>query len=289
MRRCPGSHRHPDVFQCAVAAPSRSKPVRDVPKAGLEDRFSDLFDRALYDAVADGGDTQGAELPWLTSFRNETSPAWARSVSADSQILSKLGKKGVLSLIAANGPHRYPVDSWRSPASIRGYASPSTPDVAWVGDPIPQLPVCLAGVCLAPLVQLPLHAEQPGRCLMIRVHGSLLRLRKRTCSLPPFALCAAFPRSDYYGGSAPTHDRPRSPRVARVHHGRSRVGSHVPALDLWILRRHALPLAMRGAGLWRNAQPRMRPDASTSAEHQAAPIQIAISLGPIQTLRAWSL
>jgi len=36
-------------------------------------------------------------------------------------------------------------------------------------------------------------------------------------------------------------------------------------------------------------QPRMRPDASTSAEHQAAPIQIAISLGPIQTLRAWSL
>ena len=50
--------------------------------------------------------------------------------------------------------------------------------------------------------------------------------------LPPFALYAAFPRSDYYDGSAPkTADR-WSPQSARHRAGQTVLGSRVPVSDL---------------------------------------------------------
>jgi hypothetical protein len=53
------------------------------------------------------------------------------------------------------------------------------------------------------LIELALNAEYPGFfCLMIHVHRSLLRRCKSIFFLLPFALCVAFPRSDYYGSSA---------------------------------------------------------------------------------------
>jgi hypothetical protein len=84
-----------------------------------------------------------------------------------------------------------------------------------------------------PLIQLALHAQEPGLVgLMIRVHGSFLRLRLPIGSLLAFAMWPAFPTSDYYASSVPLTPHPRSPRIARVRHGRGITGSHVPIPDL---------------------------------------------------------
>lgn len=59
-------------------------------------------------------------------------------------------------------------------------------------------------VLSTPLIQLALHAQEPGLVgLMIRVHGSFLRLRLPIDSLLAFAMWPAFPTSDYYASSAP--------------------------------------------------------------------------------------
>jgi hypothetical protein len=94
-----------------------------------------------------------------------------------------------------------------------------------------------------PLIQLALHAQEPGLVgLMIRVHGSFLRLRSPIGSLLAFAMWPAFPTSDYYASSVPLTPHPRSPRIARVRHGRGITGSHVPIPNLQVLRWRALPL-----------------------------------------------
>ena len=60
----------------------------------------------------------------------------------------------------------------------------------------------------------------------------LLLLLDPTPSCRPFALYAAFPRSDYYDGSAPkTADR-WSPQSARHRAGQTVLGSRVPVSDL---------------------------------------------------------
>jgi hypothetical protein len=46
------------------------------------------------------------------------------------------------------------------------------------------------------------------------IHSFPQRLGRRTHLLPPFALCAALPRSDYYEGSAPHTRRHRTWRLA---------------------------------------------------------------------------
>ena len=62
---------------------------------------------------------------------------------------------------------------------------------------------------------------------------------------------AVFPRSDYYGGSAPASLHPRPPRIARIRSERRGAGSHVPTTNLWILRCHALPLTGQDDGIER--------------------------------------
>ena len=105
------------------------------------------------------------------------------------------------------------------------------------------------GMLPTPLIQLRLHAEYPGViALKIRVHGSLLRLLKGIDFLLPFAMYTAFPCPDYYGSSALSSIHHRSPQFARLRHGRMLESSHVPALNLWTRRWHALPLAARDAG-----------------------------------------
>ena len=61
-------------------------------------------------------------------------------------------------------------------------------------------------------------------------------------------MCTAFPCPDYYGSSALSSIHHRSPRFARLRHGRMLESSHVPALNLWTRRWHALPLVVRDAG-----------------------------------------
>ena len=63
----------PDVFECAVAAPSGPEPIGDLPESRLEDRLQDL-DRALHHAISNGGDTKGSELPRSARLRNPLPP-----------------------------------------------------------------------------------------------------------------------------------------------------------------------------------------------------------------------
>ena len=62
----------------------------------------------------------------------------------------------------------------------------------------------------------------------------------------------AFPTSDYYASSVPSMPHPRSPRIARVRHGRGITGSHVPIANLQAHRWRALPLVALDDGRGRN-------------------------------------
>src|ERR1700694_2493193 len=194
---------HPDVLQGAVRAPSGPKPIGDRPELCLEDRLQECFDRALDDAILERGDTQGPELPWCTSFGDELTPRWTRPIYARAQFRPQSFEKALLTDPALYVLHGHPVDPGRAFASVRGYAPPRVADHARVGKPTPQIPPYFVRMCLASLIELALNAEYPGFFgLMIHVHRSLLHRCKSTFFLLPFALCAAFPRSDYYGSSA---------------------------------------------------------------------------------------
>ena len=65
------SHGLSDMLQGTMATSSRSKPVRDVPEAGLEDRLQYVLDRALHHAVTHCRDTEGSELPRLARLGDE--------------------------------------------------------------------------------------------------------------------------------------------------------------------------------------------------------------------------
>ena len=111
-------------------------------------------------------------------------------------------------------PHRDAVHACRSSAAVARDAREGHPQVAGVGDQPPQLAEDVVDVLLTSRVQLSLLDPEPvpigsGR----HIHGFPRRLRRPYPSLPPFAMCAAFPRSDYYGGSAP---RPRRRRTCRL-------------------------------------------------------------------------
>src|SRR6266568_3381612 len=98
-------------------------------------------------------------------------------------------------------------------------------------------------------VQRVLHVLEPipigiGR----HIRGFPQRLRRCTHLLPPFAMCAALPRSDYYEGSAP-RSRPRGTWPLAVARSTA-LESRVP----WCCRRSTVPLAARTArqiGSWR--------------------------------------
>ena len=199
------------------------------------------------------GDTQGTELPRFARLGDELSAAWARHISACPQLASQPVQVGVLADVSADAAHGLPVDACRALALIGSYTRPGAPQVARVDDPVPQLAVTLVEVLPTPLIQLALHAQEPGLVgLGIRVHGSFLRLRLPIDSLLAFAMWPAFPSSDYYASSAPGRPPPRSPRVARVRHGRGCSGSHVPIANLQVHRWRALPLVAPDDGRGRN-------------------------------------
>lgn len=50
------TYRHADMLQGRVTASARSKPVRDMPERGLEDRLQQVLDRTLHEAIGDSRD-----------------------------------------------------------------------------------------------------------------------------------------------------------------------------------------------------------------------------------------
>jgi hypothetical protein len=95
--------------------------------------------------------------------------------------------------------HSHPVDPGGAAASIRGHTSPGVTEHAWVGEPAPHVPPGIIGICLAPLIEFALNAEYPGLRLPDDPCPQIIPPScKSIVFLPPFALYAAFPRSDYY-------------------------------------------------------------------------------------------
>ncbi len=203
-RFCSRPDRHADVLQGTMTALCGSKPVGDVPECCLENRLQKVLDRALNDAVGDGGNTQGSELPWFARLGDQLPAARAWSIPSHPQVVAKPSEEDLASLTGANTRHRSPVDPGGATAFVGGNAPPGAPQVAEVCHPVPQIAVAAVGIGPAPLVELALNAEEPSLIsLIIRVHGWFLRLRTPTVSLPAFAMCSAFPNSDYYASSAP--------------------------------------------------------------------------------------
>src|ERR687892_92252 len=56
----------------------------------------------------------------------------------------------------------FPVDAGRAFPDVGGDATPGAPEVAWICDPVPHVPVRFVGVALAPLVEFPLNVEEPA-------------------------------------------------------------------------------------------------------------------------------
>jgi hypothetical protein len=175
-----------------------------MPETRLEDRLQKILYRALNNAVTHGRYAQGAELPWFARLRDEFPARWVRLIPATAQVVAEVFDKRLLSRRRAYARDREPVDPGGSATLIPGNPSPGAAEIAGIHDPVPQITVAVVGICPTPLVEFALNAEEPGLISLItRVHGWFLRLGKPTGSLPAFAMCAAFPRSDYYAGSVP--------------------------------------------------------------------------------------
>lgn len=173
------TYRHADMLQSPVTASSRSKPIRDVPERGLEDRLQQVLDRPLHEAVGDSGNAQGSELPRFTRLWNPLPAARARLIPSRSQVVTKPLQESLASHPRANAFHRLPVNSGSPSAFVRGDLPPRTSQVARVSDPVPQLSIAAAGICFTPLIELALNAQEPDLIgLIIRVHGWFLRHRK---------------------------------------------------------------------------------------------------------------
>jgi hypothetical protein len=149
---CHRSHGQANMLQSAMAASSGSEPVRDMPELRFEDRLQKVLNRALHDAVRDGGDTQGSELPRLAGLGDQLPSARARPIPARPQTVANLNEKGFAPLPLLNPFHRHPVDPGGATAFVAGYLAPGASQVAEIGYPIPQLAIARVGIIPAPLI-----------------------------------------------------------------------------------------------------------------------------------------
>ena len=153
-------------------------------------------------------------LPWLSRLGNQDASRRAGKIFAGAQIFPKLGEEHSPSYRVDDIPNRLPVYACGAATAICGDACKGDPQVVRVCNEPPQLGKYVVGLLLTLLKQLPLHALEPAlierRC---HIHGFPQRSRGRFHLLSPFAVYAAFPRSDYYGDSAP---RPRHRRTWRL-------------------------------------------------------------------------
>jgi hypothetical protein len=140
------------MLQSAVATPSRSEPVRDMPEVRFEDRLQKVLDRALYDAISDSGNPEESELPRLARLGNQLSSARTRSIPARPQVVAKLNEKGLAPLPILNPSHRHPVNAGGATAFVAGNLAPGAAQVAEIGYPIPQLAIASVGIIPAPLI-----------------------------------------------------------------------------------------------------------------------------------------
>src|ERR1700746_3518972 len=207
-----------------------------MPEASLEDRLQDILDRALNYAITHGRDTEGSELPRLPRLGDQL-PSWGtRLVPATFQVAMELFQEQLHTHRHSDSRYCHPVDPGSTTPFVQSDFLPGAPQIAEVCNPVPQVAIAVFRMCPAPLIELALHAEEPGLISLIpQVHGWFLRFRNSVGSLPAFAMYTAFPCSDYYAGSAPSIYHLQSPWLARLRRRAVNQGSHVPVLDLHLV------------------------------------------------------
>src|SRR5712692_1723925 len=198
-----GLQEHSEVLERPVGRLCRTETVRAGIEIPLENRLQDVLHRCLYDPVLDGGDTKGAKLPGLSWLGNEHAPNRTGPVGPRAKFCSELLDE-CTNPIGQDFPHRPSVHACRTTPAVTRHSSNGHPQIAQVCYQSPQLAENVVGILKTSSVQLLSLALEPALVELRRhIHGFPQRLGSHTHLLPPFAMRAAFPRSDYYGDSVP--------------------------------------------------------------------------------------
>src|SRR5262252_5574904 len=217
------------MLQRSVSGLARPEAVRARIEIRLEDRLEDVLHCALHDPVFHGGDAEGAKLPQLSCLGDEHAPDRARSVRTRAQLRAQRLDEFVDSL-QQHLRHRDAVYARRAAALVPGDAREREPQVPWVRHQTPELVEDVASTLHTSRVQLPLLVLEPAQVeLRCHIRGFPQRLGMRTHLLPPSAMCAALPRADYYGGSAPRSRHHRTWRLAGLRMAGARI--EVPVFE----------------------------------------------------------
>ena len=200
-----GAQQHPQMLQRSVDSAPGAEAVRDGEEVRLENRLQDALQRCLHDAIFDGGDAQGTVSPWSACLGDSHPPDRARAETAELEFFAQSLHEALdPTALAHELGHRDAVDARRAAPAITGDALEGASQGAGVHDEPPQLAEDVVQILPTSPVKLALDVPEPVPIgLRRRIHGFPQRHARFTHGLPPFALYAALPRSDYYGGSAP--------------------------------------------------------------------------------------
>jgi hypothetical protein len=185
----------------------------------LEDRLQHQLERGLDHPVPDGRDPQPALL--AAGLWDQPLPHRQRHKSPGLQVGSELGEERLLAPHGRDVVGRLAIYPGRAGALVALDPAPPNQQERRITDEVVEVaePTCLLVGC--PSVQLGLDPQYPRlglfsrrpRCVGIHqrppgMPAPLLRTRCRPSPCPPLlGVWPAFPASDYYGGSVPSHDQ----------------------------------------------------------------------------------
>jgi hypothetical protein len=199
-----------DLGNRVLSAPVRAEPVRARLEYRLEDGFQHQLQACLDHPVSDCGNSQLAEFP--IRFRYHNPPDFDGPEPARFQRLPDLAQESLDPDPGLDLGRGGPVDPCGPGAPVGGHALPRVDQERRVVDEVEQVTKPAAGIFRRPAVQLGLHTpyHEVRRIRMRPLHGAGIHRRifghcypSLTDTLPPFPMCAAFPHSEYYSGSAP--------------------------------------------------------------------------------------
>jgi len=112
-------------------------------------------------------------------------------------------------------PYRDSINAWAACAAVALHAREGHSQITRICHQTPELFELVDRIFTALRVQFALHALEPKTIVLgCDIHRLPQRPRRHTHRLSPFAMCTAFPCSDYYGDSAPRLRHRRAWRLA---------------------------------------------------------------------------
>ena len=197
-----------DLGNGVLCAPVRAEPVRARLEIRLEDGFEHQFQAGLDHAVGDGGNTQFPEFPVpLGIITCRTSAGRNPPDFSESRIWPRNAAAALAGFDLGHGDHVDP----RSPRPLLADTRSKRDQERRVIDEVEQVTEpaersapaqrCNLACILRTATQAHQGAAIHGAGIPRRIFGHYIP--SLTDTLPPFPMHAAFPRSEYYGGSAP--------------------------------------------------------------------------------------